>query len=247
MAEKRLPHITLTKPPETTLYTTTTSARGELVNPDRDREHHGKFILGQLKRAWEQTEQERIVSHTTRNGVYLEFKSDAGFELATKYLEGLTKKIRLLNVRKFSEIIADEETGDPTEKITTFATVYVPNKEKRFFLNKLEKYLQENTLTNKSKNAPLVESIADVRKALLVDSFWCDSSDLIPTQQQEWIEVWLSDHSAAVIHGFETLLTEHKIQSRSGCIKFPERAIKVIFVDHKELEKLTLLSDHIAV
>lgn len=69
---------------------------------------------------------------------------------------------------------------------------------------------------------------------------------MIPTQHREWIEVWLSNHSADVIHGFETLLDEHQIQSRFGYIKFPERAIKVIFADHKELEKLTLLSDHIA-
>lgn len=247
MAEKRLPHITLIKPPETTLYTTTVPGRSsELANPVRDREHHGRLILGQLKRAWDQAEQERVVSHATRNGVYLEFRGDADFELATQSLEDLSKKIRLLNVRKLSEISADEETGAPTEKITTFATVYVPNKEKKFFLNKLEKYLHENTLTNKPKNGPLVESIADVRKALLVDSFWCESSDLIPAQQQEWIEVWLSSHSTDVIRGFETLLIEHKIQSRSGVIKFPERAIKVIFADHKELEKLSLLSDHIA-
>lgn len=247
MAEKRLPHITLTKPPETTIYTTTAPGRGsELANPVRDREYHGKFILGQLKRAWDHAEQERVVSHATRNGVYLEFNSDADFELATQSLEDLGKKVRLLNIRKLSEIVADKESGVSTEKITTFATVYVPNKEKAFFLNKLEKYLQENTLTNKPKNGPLVESIADVRKALLVDSFWCESSNLIPTQQREWIEVWLSNHSADVIYGFEMLLVKHKIQSRFGCIKFPERAIKVIFADHKELEKLTLLSDHIA-
>ena len=247
MADKRLPHITLTKPPETTLYTTSTPGRGsEPVNPIRDRGYHGNFLLGQLKQAWEQTEHERVVSHTTRNGVYLEFKSDADFDLATKSLEDLSKKIRLLNVRRLSEFVADEETGVPTEKITTFATVYVPNAEKKFFLNKLEKYLHENTPTNKPSNGALVESIADVRKALLAVSFWCDSSDLIPTQQREWIEVWLSNHSADVIHGFESLLDEHQIQSRFGCIKFPERAIKVIFADHKELEKLTLLSDHIA-
>lgn len=246
MADKRLPHITLTKPPETTLYTTSTPGRGSAVNPIRDRGYHGNFLLGQLKQAWEQTEHERVVSHTTRNGVYLEFKSDADFELATQSLEDLSKNIRLLNVRKLSEIVADEETGVPTEKITTFATVYVPNGEKKYFLNKLEKYLHENTPTNKPSNGTLVESIADVRKALLVDSFWCESIHLVPTQQREWIEVWLSNHSADVIHGFETLLIEYKIQSRFGCIKFPERAIKVIFADHKELEKLTLFCDHIA-
>ena len=135
MADKRLPHITLTKPPETTLYTSTPRQGPDPAIRDRDRERHGKFILGQLKNAWEQTEQERVVSHATRNGVYLVFKSDAGFDLATKSLEDLSKKIRLLNVRKLSEFVADEETEVPTEKITTFATVYVPNAEKKFFLN----------------------------------------------------------------------------------------------------------------
>lgn len=245
MALKKLPHIVLTNPPETSLYTTTVSPRTNTLNPSRDRIPHGQYLKDQLDLAWQQSEEEQAVSHVTRNGIYLEFKSDPDSELALKSLENLPKRIRLLNVRKKEELasVQDDEVSPQT---TTYATVYVPHKHKKFFLNRLQQYISEDTDSGKPKNAALVDSISGIRKALLVDSFWNDSAELAPKDNSEWIEVWISSHDEEIIKSFEQLLTEHDIGAREGSIPFPERTVKVIFANNEQLKALTERSDHIA-
>jgi hypothetical protein len=196
----------------------------------------------QFNSAWQLVEeQQQAVSHSTRSGIYLEFKSDPDSELNLKSLENLPKKIRLLNVREEIEI------DDETEQTTLFATVFVPHKQKKFFLDKMEEYLEleKDTLKGEPRNASLIDSISSIRKALL-RSFWCDLTGLIPADDPEWVEVWLSSHTKEVLHDFEALLSKLKVNYRDGVIKFPERAVKVVFANSSQLEKLIELSDHIA-
>jgi len=238
----KLPHIILNDPPETSLYTTTSLARGGKTRPSRDRIPHGQYLQGQFNLAWQQAEEEQhAVSHSTRSGIYLEFKSDPDSELNLKSLENLPKRIRLLNVREEVETGGDEGA----EKIVMLATIFVPHAEKNFFLEKLEKYLDENTSKGKPRNAELVDRISAIRKAIL-DSFWCDMAELLPADDPEWVEVWLSGDKEEVILDFEGLLSELEIHFRAGYIKFPERAVKVVFANRSQLEELTDLSDHIA-
>lgn len=237
MTEGRLPHIVLTQAPETSNYTTTRRGQSK-PPPSRDRATHGAYLQIQLNTAWEEAENESAVSHATRNGIYLEFISDPDSELELKSLENLPKKIRLLNVREITD-------PDNNTRIQ-YATVYIPNAQKNFFLDKISDYLHVNTSKDKPKNAALINTISNIRKALLVDSFWSDAYDLIPTNVPEWIEVWLSSDNLTVISAFESLLGEQEIQFKEGIIKFPERAVKVIYANNAQLEKLSELSDHIA-
>ena len=78
-----------------------------------------------------------------------------------------SKKIRLLNVRT-------EQMEDET---VTFATVYVAHDMKRYFLKKIEEYATDSA-DGKRKNARFINSIADLRKALLIESFWTDAKEL---------------------------------------------------------------------
>lgn len=248
MAQGQLPHLLLVTPPTTSFYTTTNLGRGNIKNPARIRDTHGNYLKDKLRQAWSQATQEEAVSHATRKGVYLEFKSDPGADLVIKSLESRVQNIRLLNVRKISEV-AENAAGAPIlepQQTSTYATVFVPHTQKEFFVRKLETYINEDTPKGKPKNAALVESIGDIRKALLVGSFWSDLSTTPPKDNHEWIEVWLSSHNRDVIKSFEALLTEQKIPSRSGHIRFPERAVKMVYVNGLQLEALTTLSDHIA-
>ncbi len=246
MTLERLDHIVLSEPPETNFYTTTKSGRSGKTGPARDRIPHGQYLQSQFNIAWKQADDELAVSHSTRNGIYLEFESDPNSELELKSLENLPKRIRLLNVREKTEIIVSNGDGEQSLQTTTYATVFVPHKQKKYFLDKLEKYVTVDTAAGKPRNAKLVESITDIRKALLVDSFWSDKPDLIPADTPEWVEVWLSSHTEDVIHDFEQLLGEQEIQARDGYIKFPERAVKVVYANKEQLEILTALSDSIA-
>ena len=240
----KLPHIVLTVPPEVNAYTTPNGG-GNSVAPLREREPHGQFLQKQLRVAWESAEEEQAVSFCTRNGIYLEFASDPDFELNLKSLENITNRIRLLNVRKKSKPVAAFSDEDKNQKVI-YATVYVPHNKKKFFLDKLKEYVNEETPKGKPKNAKLVDSIADIQKALGVDSFWVDSADLVPIDDPEWVEVWLSSDTDDVICSFENLLADLSIQDRDGHIKFPERTVKVIYANRAQLEKLIQLSDYIA-
>ena len=244
MVHGKLPHLLLITPPQTSLYTTNITGRAGASNPVRERSKHGQYLKNQLSRAWGAAEKELAVSHSSRKGIYLEFASDPGTELVIKSLESRTQKIRLLNVRKFENSNLLKEDSDNSEPM--LATVFVPNSQKEFFVRKLESYLNENTNSGKPKNSTLVESIGDIRKALLVKSFWVEPHAQPPKDDPEWIEVWISSHNLNEIREFEALLDKLNIASRTGHIKFPERAIKVIYANNDNLEQLTTQSDLIA-
>ena len=244
MSPPKKPHIVLTDAPQTLLYTTTTTGRAGGGPPPRDRNHHGRALQQKFAQAWLQADQERAVNHADRNGVYLEFISDPGAELVTKSLEDMrSKQVRLLNIREVKLPSAD---GESDEQVQTYATVYVANDQKQFFAKKIEDYLKHNTQSNKPKNQKLIDSIADMRKALLVDSFWCDDRDLIPQADPEWVEVWLAGEGDNLIAEFEALLARHNMTARSGVVRFPERIVKVIRATSAQLELLSSQSDAIA-
>ncbi len=252
MARERFQHIVLIHPPAEEKFTSPGSGGREPLIPVRNRQSHSDFLSRRLQNAWATAENEQAVAHVTRKGVYLEFKSDPGFDLVTKSLEDrrsryLDKQVRLLNVRVESDLIKNGKTNVLEAVETTYASVYIPHKKKHHFLKKIEAYANEiDKRSGKPKNAKLVNSIGDIRKALRVDSFWQDLKTLQPGVKPEWCEVWLSSHTPEVIDGFETLLAQEKIKSRPGAVRFPERAVKVIHATLQQLEQLTTLSDDIA-
>ena len=88
-----------------------------------------------MRAAWQAGQQRQAVAHADRNGVYLEFYSEPGFDLALKSLEAWKSGIRLLNVRK-------EGSG---AQETTRATVYVPREKSAYFLRRVTAYANEQT------------------------------------------------------------------------------------------------------
>ena len=250
MARERFRHIVLTHPPAEEEFKSPGSGGRVPRIPDwKDRQRHSNFLSRRLQNAWAAAESEQAVAHVTRKGVYLEFKSDPGFDLVTKSLEDRRSKdnqVRLLNVRIETDQVKNGETGALESVDTTYATVFIPHEKKNHFLKKIEGYANKETLKGKPLNSNLINSICDIRKALLVDSFWQDLPTLQPGDDPEWCEVCLSSHAQDVIDGFEVLLTREKIETRPGVVRFPERAVKVIHATLQQLERLTTLSDDIA-
>lgn len=247
MTEKRLRHILLADQPEISSYTSTGMGGGAKRIPARNRQTHGEFLHRRLQQAWTESENEQAVFHTNREGIYLEFKSDPGAELVTKSLEDMnSKQIRLLNVREEKQKVVNPENGEVEEQSTTYATVYIANTQKEFFFDRLEQFLTKETPKGNPVNAPLINSIADIRKALLVDSFWIDPKSLIPEDDPEWCEVWLRGDTDDMIQDFLQLLEHQKIISRPGVIRFPERSVIVIHANKNQLERLSMFSDDIA-
>jgi len=238
MAQDRLPHIFLEKTPEASNFTRPPSFGADRHIPYRDPKAHSQHLIKKLSAAWQAAEHENAVYQAGRNGVYMEFKSDPGAELVTKGLEDFRskEKVRLLNVR-----VETDGKG-----ATTYATVYVPYAKQNLFLDKIEAYANEVSDSGTPKNAELVNSIADIRKALKIKSFWQDSDQLIPGDEKAWCEVWLSSDEEAVIERFEKLLSRHEIKTANGFVRFPERSVKMILASKKDLELIATVSDDIA-
>ncbi|MBN1905320.1 MAG: S8 family peptidase [Deltaproteobacteria bacterium] len=247
MVDTRLPHILLSEKPESSIFTSALSNPKKPNIPSRQRDLHSKYLRNRLEQAWLESENEQAVAHIERSGVYIEFKSDPGADLVIKSLEDLkSKKVRLLNVRTEIETVTDVTTGVSKELLTTYATVYVANEKKSHFLNKIEEYAERETQKGRPKNSDLINSIADIRNALAIESFWQDDKSLIPDKLHQWCEIWLSSDTDEVISRFENLLNRLKIQSKTGIIRFPERSVKIVFINSEQLSQVSLLSDDIA-
>jgi hypothetical protein len=235
MAEENLPHIFLSGLADT-IFFTPPGARGRSRLPDRNRQQHGAKLQRELKKAWKtakKVQKDRAaISLPTRDGTYLEFRSQAGHDLITKSLENLAQKIRLLNVRQ-------EGQGD--EKVT-IASVYIPSGKEPYFLKKISDYAESE------KNTKLADGIEDIRLAVL-ESFWQDDQRLIPSQTKQWCEVWLrtvDGEDQETEEKFRQICAESKVECKEGSIKFPERLVLLVKSNNTELTELIECADSIA-
>lgn len=242
MADEYFPHLFLPGPSES--RTDYSSPRRGGAGPRlraQDRPTHAVYVRQALESAWQQAKQRLAVAHSTRQGVYLEFSSEPGCDLALKQLEDRRAGIRLLNVRTEGEGI----------EMTTKATVFIPESKSGHFLRKAIAYANDNNPpknngTTTPKNGPLIESIGDVRAAILESSFWQDSPNKLPRDAPEWIEAWLSSEDLGVIEAFQQICAMHGIELGEGILTFPERTVRLIFANRQQLETLIEHSDAIA-
>lgn len=158
-----------------------------------------------------------------------------------KSLESRQADIKLLNVKK---------EGEEGSQLTR-ATVFVPHNKSAHFLKKATEYAEKDNPPKKDgtttpKNAPLIESIGDVRAAILETSFWQDSPERIPGETADWVEAWLSTEDLGEIDSFVGLCHEKEIQVGQGRLTFPERSVLLIHANRRQLEDLVELSDNLA-
>ena len=238
MPPARYPLLFLQGPTRTGRFTSPQQGGSTLSLQARNRAEHAELIKGKLQAAWQATDAQRAAIHAARRGVYLDFYSEPGFDLALKSLDARRSGIRLLNVHQ-------DSTHEPE---TTVATVYVPNEKRAYFLRKVEKYTTEiepRSRDNAPKNKKLVESISDVRLALL-QSFWQDRTELIPGDTPDWVEAWLSTDVQDVVESFLTQCRQSEIEIGEGRLVFPERTVVLIRANRAALANLISESDHIA-
>ena len=194
-----------------------------------------------METAWQQADDRRAVAHSSKQGVYLEFASEPGFDLTLKSLESRQAGIKLLNVHT---------DGQDGEEVTR-ATVFIPLDKSAHFLQKAIAYATEDNPLKKDgtstpKNAPLIESIGDVRAAILESSFWQDAPDRLPGDDPKWVEAWLSSEDLGVIQAFDQVCADQGIELGEGILSFPERTVRLILANRQQLESLIEHSDSIA-
>ncbi|MTH54107.1 S8 family serine peptidase [Bacillus mangrovi] len=221
-------------------YTSKIKGRDKKL-PPRDRENHGLRLQRQLDHLWqeakEQDDYRTAVSLPIRQGTYIEFESLPDFDLASKSLEDRAKGIRLLNVR----------TVKVQEKEVKKATVFVPKGKENNYLKKVEEYLNNETKTGKPKNQKLINSIENIKLAVL-ESFWPISQiKWIPEGKPEWCEVWLSSDLKEVEENFRRLISQTlNLPLQKEALRFPERTVVLLKANRTQLMELILLSSDIA-
>jgi hypothetical protein len=212
--------------------------------PERDKTTHGQWLQNKFSEIWQQNatnlEQKKAQSLPVRSGTYIEFASQIGFPLKTKSLEASKQGIRLVNVR--------EEMHE--DKVQTFATVYIPAKERKLFIDKFRQYTVEFTKKNRNpKHEELVSSIEDIKLAVL-ESFWVDLLNLIPQDVPKWCEAWLfADNNkvkSELLSSFYSLCTTLGIPFKEQNIYFPERIVTIIKANRNQLLALVESCDYLA-
>jgi len=193
-------HIFLEKTGSAIDYTSKRGG-GEKKIPPRDRYEHGRRIRQKLDEVWKRNQElaaeRKAASLPTKDGMYLEFESAPEYELVTKSLEDRRKGIKLLSVR--AEIMEDKKIHK--------ATVFIPTGKEQVFLKKVQAYLEKETETNKPRHKELIESLEDIKLAVL-ESFWLGKKEWIPGDEAKWCEIWLSDDSEEVEAEFRRLANE---------------------------------------
>lgn len=198
--------------------------------PPRDsRRMHGERIKSQFKRAWieaNRVSDDRVaVSAPTREGVYLQIKGKAGYDLLTKSLEDVRQGVRLSNIQH-------DESG------VICATVFIPISKYDFFIKKINNYVESETGTE------VVGTIESVNAAL-VEALWIGSKECIPKEKQEWCEIWLrynmSEDAEVIKEELIALCKSVGIQTKKQHIVFPERLVMGIY---SNINQLTFLLCH---
>ena len=235
MNPSRFRHIFLPGPTRTDRFTNPRRGGTNARPPPRDRIQHSDYLKSKFNQAWQAAGDRRAVAHATRDGVYIDFYGEPGYELPISSLEAQRLNIRLLAVRKQN----DSGTAQ------TVATIYVPNEKRAYFLRKFTKYAEENSRGGKPKNYTLVNSISDIRLSVL-ESFWQDEMAALPDDTPKWVEVWLSSAGDAAIGRFQELLRTFQVQLKTGVLKFPERAVLMVQASRHQLYTLVESSDDIA-
>lgn len=226
------PHIFLRDTGDATAFTTPKSGRASTKIPPRIRHEHSERLREQLTSIWSKPrdadDARTAVSLSTKDGVYIEFEGAPKYGLLTKSLEDRRAGIRLLHVYTLpSETLPDQEV--------TRATVFIPNGKQECFLKKIQKYATEETEKGKPKHADLVQSIENIRLAVL-ESFWSDNYDLLPQGVNSvWCEIWLRGTGDPVEQRFLEIARELGIEVQPRSLRFPERIVILGKVTREQL------------
>ncbi|MFT6808036.1 MAG: subtilisin family serine protease [Saprospiraceae bacterium] len=231
MSENIRPILLIRRDPVSEAYTSRNRGNSSPELPERNRAEH----TGRLRNQFTEIEGNRqsMEAVQSKDGIYLQFSGQTGHDLATRSLENLPKKIRLLNVK--------------TTDGTVSATVYVPLNSAGFYLTRLDEYAQQESPNGNPKNQKVIESIEDVKEAI-IESFWQDSIEAMPAHDSEWIECWLrvDDQIQDEIITFRNTASAFNIDVAKGQIIFPERVVVSIKANREQLTNLIYASNQIA-
>lgn len=204
---------------------------------DRNRYQHGDKV----KESFTNAISEFTNGNDDYDFVYIEFESAINFELAFDSFEDASENYRLASCK----IITFYDDNANRQTVYRIA-VYLNKKAVSNFLNKVEKYLTEETENDKPKNQNLIANIENIRAATL-ESFWQESGIPFPTSNESiWWEVWFSSPNRDSINETLKSLTSKNLLINRKLLVFPENTVVLMKSTPEELGRSLLYIDNLA-
>ncbi|MCA9091331.1 MAG: S8 family peptidase [Planctomycetaceae bacterium] len=210
----------------------------EFKTPPRDgRVKHATSLIAQLQAAETMAEQQTagLPEEEKPKGVTLDFSSDPAFKLQLEALDIRRSGIELCSSRMDGEVM--------------HATVFVPDGKLGIFVRTFERYqTEDDKRSGKPKRQKLVESITQIKLAVL-QSFWTDAGAFPPeTDNPQWWEIWIRDQTNPhdVTEAFREAAASVGVDVSSREIRFPERRVVLAHATASQLMSVPNLFDILA-
>ena len=204
--------------------------------PLRNRQAHAQALAHAVGAAVAAAEQQLAAAGVTAfetRGFYLEFDLPASERAGIDQLANRQQKMEVVAVRE-----ADGDAGGLK------AAVFVPERAKNYFLNKIEQYRATDTDKGRPRNEPLISRI-DTAQLASARSLFTDGDELFPQHADVavWWEVWLREGRR---ERFEAMAAALEIQMRQHAIRFPEREVVLALASTVTMDRVVARSDTIA-
>jgi hypothetical protein len=214
---------------------------GRALPAPQDRRAHGNAIRNTLESAERDARtrraQRQLVVADAIPGTYVVFESFPGIELA---LDSLDPRIGKTHP-ELRAVRTDQINGEPVE----MATVFVPDGTMKYFLDRLDKYLDTaDEATTASSN--LVDRINAVRIAT-VQALWTDPLAEFPEPGDSvWWEVWLRRRDGNELDRLRTYASTVGVQVGRRALGFGSRTVVLVHASVNQLAAAIDVLDDIA-
>ncbi|MDV8148942.1 S8 family peptidase [Arthrobacter sp. B10-11] len=127
--------------------------------------------------------------------------------------------------------MAHEDTSDG---IVEWATVFIPDGEKKYFLSRLDAYL-ETSEQPKTKHSALLDSIQSVRRATIRELWTDDPEDFPDGPGRTWWEVWLRKRDGRELERLTAYAESNGIRMGKHHLGFGDRTVALVQASAAEL------------
>lgn len=208
--------------------------------PASGRPAHGKALADAIEEATTRAAQRRDAAAVdiagATPGIYLEYESFPGWELALQSMESRRTK----DPRRHIELVAVTEhlegEGDAAVR-TQRAAVFVPDGEVGHFLRQLEKYVDTTPkVSGERRHENVYDRVASVRFAAL-RALWTDVDEAFPDDDDDtiWWEVWLRRSDGQEIERLYEYCGQVDATISPRRIEFDDRIVTLVFASPKTL------------
>jgi hypothetical protein len=240
-ANDQRPHLKISGFSTTHGFATPQSGRANFKVAERERREHGRHLLRQLSALSVAAEQRIDAQHRLATdipgGIYLQFDSEPGFELASESLAREASGIELLSVIE--------------EGRRHVATVFVPEGKLEHFERLVRAYLETRPAKDdaKPRHQQLLNNIAQIRLATL-RALWTDDPALYPSDPAEpvWWEAWLrvGDDPETFLNLFRKHGTQIGLTVSERSLRFLERTVVAVKGTMRQMTQSVLMLNCIA-